>query len=198
MPLFAGIAGPSGAGKSTLARLLQERMPGQVSIVALDWYYLSLCHLPPDEREATNFDHPDAIDWERFFDDFMALESGKSVEAPVYDFCTHARRAEVRRVEALPVVLIEGLHALWQPALRAMLNFRIYIEASQSVCLKRRIERDTAERGRKASAVIRQFKTHTSPMFVEFIAPTRNFADIVLNGELDFSAEVESLSRRLM
>lgn len=178
--------------------MLRHRLPGQVAIVALDWYYTSLDDLPLEERAATNFDHPNAIDWERFFEDFMELDAGRSMNAPVYDFATHTRRREVLRVEALPIVLIEGLHVLWQPALQAMLNFRIYIDASQSICLKRRIERDTTERGRKAVEVIQQFKTQTSPMFMDFVAPSRELADIVLDGESDFTAEVERLAQRLL
>ena len=197
MPLFVGIGGPSGAGKTTLAACIAARLPGQVARLPLDSYYVDLGDMPPEERAAYNFDHPDAIDWERFFEDFMMLEGGSAIDAPRYDFSLHARLNGGCRVEPLPIVLVEGLHVLWQPALRAMLNFRIYVRASQSVCLKRRIERDTAERGRQPGEVIRQYKQHTNPMFLEFVEPSIGAADLIIDGEQDFAAEVEKLAQRL-
>ncbi len=198
MPLFVGIAGPSGAGKSTLARLLMDRLPQDASLFSLDWYYNDESRRSVEERAAINFDHPEALDWERFFDDFMLLESGARAEAPVYDFSKHLRLPETQPIEPRAVVIVEGLHVLWQPALRAMLNFKVYIKTSQSVCLKRRIDRDTTDRGRSAGEVIRQYKTHTNPMFLEFIEPSMAYADLVIEGETDFQAEAERLSRQLM
>lgn len=198
MPLFVGIAGPSGAGKTTLAQHLLDRLPGDATLFALDWYYNDLSDLDEEARASTNFDHPEALDWERFFDDFMLLESGAPAEAPVYDFTRHSRTRDTRTIEPRPVVIVEGLHVLWQPALRAMLNFRIYVEAQQTVCLKRRIQRDTTERGRSSAEVIRQYKAHTNPMFLQFVAPSKDFAELVINGEQDFKHEADRLAQRLM
>ena len=198
MPLFVGIAGPSGAGKTTLAQHLLDRLPGEAALFALDWYYNDLAAVPLEERGTTNFDHPEAIDWERFFDDFMLLESGEAAQAPVYDFSQHARLPETRTIAPLPVVIVEGLHVLWQPALRAMLNFRIYVDAQQTTCLKRRVERDTAERGRSSAEVVRQYRAYTNPMFLQFVAPSKDFAELIINGEEDFAHEADKLAQRLM
>jgi uridine kinase len=197
VPLFVGIGGPSGAGKTTLAQALLEQLPAHAALMPLDWYYVDLGHEPEEQRRQRNFDHPEALDWERFFDDFMQLESGCTVEAPQYDFARHTRAAHTLPVEPRPVILIEGLHTLWQPALRSMLNFKIYVDASQSVCLKRRIERDTRDRGRTAGDVIAQYKQHTNPMFLEFVHPTRAHADLVVSGEEDIVQAAVRIATRL-
>lgn len=197
MPLFVGIGGPSGAGKTTLARALLERLPEHAAVIPLDWYYADLAHQGIEERRARNFDHPDALDWERFFEDFMQLEGGSPVNAPQYDFALHTRAPHTLSVEPRPVVLIEGLHTLWQPALRAMLNFKIYVDAPQTTCLKRRIDRDTRDRGRSPGEVIKQFKQHTNPMFLEFVQPTKAHADVVLSGEDDLHAAADRIAAQL-
>jgi uridine kinase len=197
MPLFVGIGGPSGAGKTTLARALVDLLPQHAAILPLDWYYVDLAGVGVDQRRERNFDHPDALDWERFFDDFMQLESGSLVHAPQYDFALHTRAPHTAQVEPRPVILIEGLHSLWQPALRSMLNYKIYVDASQSICLKRRIDRDTHERGRSAGDVIKQFKQHTNPMFLEFVQPTKGYADVVVSGEEDITAAAARIATQL-
>jgi len=197
MPLMVGIAGPSGAGKSTFARTLADALAPDAAIVPLDAYYRDLADMEAERRAALNFDHPDAIDWDRFFDDFMALQSGGGMYMPVYDFAAHARVDAATPVEPRPVVIIEGLHVLWQSALRALLDFKIYIDAPQTLCLQRRIARDTTERGRRAVEVIRQFKTQTGPLAQQFVVPSRAEAEHVIDGNADFAAEAAVLSGRL-
>ena len=197
MPLMVGIAGPSGAGKSTFARALADALAPDAAIVPLDAFYRDLADMDAERRAALNFDHPDAIDWDRFFDDFMALQSGAGAYIPVYDFAAHARVDAATPVEARPFVIIEGLHVLWQPALRSMLDYRLYIEAPQTLCLQRRIERDTIERGRRAVEVIRQFKTQTGPLAQQFVVPSKAEAEHVLDGNADFALEAAALCERL-
>ncbi|MBI1320580.1 MAG: uridine kinase [Candidatus Hydrogenedens sp.] len=197
MPLMVGIAGPSGAGKSTFARLLAEALGADAAVIPLDAFYRDRADMDAERRAALNFDHPDAIDWSRFFENFMSLQSGATVEIPVYDFATHSRTPETIPIAPVPVVIVEGLHVLWQPALRSLLDFKVYIEAPQTLCLKRRLERDTTERGRAAAEVVRQFKTQTAPLAMEFVVPSKAEAEHVISGDADFAAEAAALSERL-
>jgi uridine kinase len=190
---MVGIAGPSGAGKSTFARVLADALAPDAAIVPLDAYYRDRAELEAERRAALNFDHPDAIDWDRFFDDFMALQSGAGTYMPVYDFAAHARVDAASPVEPRPIVIVEGLHVLWQSALRALLDFKIYVDAPQTLCLQRRIERDTAERGRRAVEVIRQFKTQTGPLAQQYVVPSKAEAEYVVDGNADFAAEVQAI-----
>lgn len=176
-----GIAGPSCAGKTELARWLAARLAAPV--LNLDHYYIDLSHLPLEERARTNFDEPAAVDQEAILHDVAALVRGEAVTAPLYDFSTHARARGGERIVPRGLVVVEGLFALSWPELREHFAVKLFVDAPDSLCLARRLHRDTRERGRTPESVLEQFAATVKPGADRFIRPTRVFADLVLSGE---------------
>ncbi|MEJ5369157.1 MAG: AAA family ATPase [Bryobacteraceae bacterium] len=178
---LVGIAGPSCAGKTELARWLGARLAAPV--LNLDHYYIDLAHLPLEERAKTNFDEPAAVDHEAIVHDVAALARGEPVTAPLYDFATHARARGGERIVPAGLVVVEGLFALYWPELREHFFVKLFVDAPDELCLARRLERDTRERGRTPESVLAQFEATVKPGADRFIRPTRVFADLVLSGE---------------
>ena len=197
-----GIAGGSGSGKTTLAKGVAAAMPaGQVVVIPHDAYYRDLGHLPFADRIGCNFDEPSALDNERLVADLEALRAGRAIVRPNYDFATHTRLAETTPVAASQVVLLEGILVLAIPALREMLDLKVFVEASQSTRQARRIERDVAERGRTREGATTQFQRITQPMHALHVEPSREHADMVVSGETGGPQVVESVTiaiRRLL
>ncbi len=190
--MTVGIAGASGAGKTTFAGALMARLP-DAALLSLDAYYRDLAHLPPDERDAVNFDLPQAIDWETLLEHLNARRAGRSVPVPRYDFQTHTRLLEAHVVGPSAATLLEGLFALWHPRVRAMLDCAVFVDAPDDVCRERRIARDTAERGRTPESVRLQWERQALPMFRRHTSPTRRFADFIADGEAPPEDEVRRL-----
>jgi uridine kinase len=176
-PFVVGIAGGSGAGKSTLAREL-ARAAGSALVVEVDWYYRDLSHLPAAERAEWNFDHPDALDWDLLRDHVRNLQSGRAVRRPVYDFVSHTRLPHGVDLQPQPLAVVEGILALHDPALRELLDLKIFVEAPRDLRLSRRLRRDVAERGRSDRSVRLQFERTVDPMHELFVAPSGGFADL--------------------
>lgn len=185
-----GIGGGSGSGKSTLAHALVARIPG-ASIVELDWYYRDLAHLSPRERAGWNFDHPDALDWELLREQLGKLTAGEPIAPPLYDFTTHTRLAACRAVAPAKLVVLEGILALHERALREAMDLSIFVAAAEPVRLARRLKRDVCERGRTPQSVRDQFAATVRPMHEAFVAPTEAHADLVADGEGDFAPAIE-------
>ena len=179
-PYLIGIAGPSCSGKSEVARRLARIL--RAPTLVLDHYYKDLAHIPFEQRVQTNFDAPEALDSELITQHVRALQNGKSVEQPTYDFAQHSRAARTETVPSAPFVLVEGLFGLYWGELRDALNLRIYIDADHDVCLARRIFRDVRERGRTEESVRAQYGATVRPMCECHIAPTQAHADLVLSG----------------
>jgi uridine kinase len=177
---LVGIGGPSCSGKTELARWL-SRATG-APMLNLDQYYLDLAHLDLEERAKTNFDEPASVDHDAILDHARRLRSGGSIHAPLYDFSTHARRQGDEVVGPGPVILLEGIFALYWPELREMLDVKLFVDAPDEVCLARRLERDIRERGRTRESVLHQFATTVQPMAHLHVLPTRAHADLVLSG----------------
>jgi uridine kinase len=175
------IAGPSCAGKTELARWLAARL--KAPVLNLDHYYIGLAHLPLEVRARTNFDEPAAVDHAAILHDVAALARGEPVTAPRYDFATHARARGGERIVPQGLVIVEGLFALYWPELRKHFFLKLFVDAPDSLCLARRLERDTRERGRTRESVLEQFAATVKPGADRFIRPTRVFADLVLSGE---------------
>lgn len=181
-PFLIGIAGPSGAGKSELARLLAVRLTQACALISLDSYYRALSHLAFEERQACNFDHPDALDWDLIHAHLKRLSYGEPIDEPVYQFDKHARATETRRIEPAPFAIVEGLFALYDPRVRALLSLKIFVDAPDDVCLSRRIARDTVERGRTRDSVLQQYARTVRPMAERYVRPSARHADLVLSG----------------
>jgi uridine kinase len=181
---FIGIAGETASGKSTFCHQLLDHMPpSSARVLGLDSYYLSQEPLPLAEREHVNFDHPDAFDCRLLIDHVDKLCRGQDIQVPVYNFSLHVRLPDTIHLPWAPVVIIEGILALYWEELRQYYDYSVYIDAPESVRLKRRIVRDCAHRGRTRASVIDQWENCVRTMSAEFSAPTRQYADLVIDGE---------------
>jgi uridine kinase len=190
-PFLVGIAGPSGAGKTTLARALATQFSSE--IFPTDNYYRDLSHLPLEERARQNFDHPDALEHKLLTAHVAQLAEGGSIAHPIYDYSIHTRTGHKETLHPAEILIVDGLFTLHYPALRDLLDLKIYVEAADSLCLKRRIKRDVRERGRTPESVRQQYAETVHPMAEAFILPSRQYADIVLNGTVPIAESVESI-----
>jgi uridine kinase len=195
-PLILGIAGCSGSGKTTLARELTQQL--SATLLPLDYYYICLSHLPPDERALQNFDHPDSLEHSLLASHVADLADGHAVERPIYDFTTHTRvqnRSET--VAPAPVLIVEGILSLHYPALRSLYDFSIYVNAPNQICLNRRIYRDMRERGRTEESVRAQFDATAKPMADLYVIPSAEHSSIVVEGTDALDWSVEQVLQRL-
>jgi len=175
-----GIAGGTGAGKTTVSRLITERVADSVTRIPLDNYYRDLSHLDLDEREAVNYDHPEAFEWDLLREHVETLLAGQSVEMPQYDFEVHNRKSETVAVDPTDVIVVEGILALYDERINGMLDLRLYVETDADVRILRRIERDVVDRGRDLEGVIDQYLSTVKPMHEQFIEPTKKDADLII------------------
>lgn len=192
--LIIAVVGASGSGKSTVVAQLMAESALQISVVQVDHYYRELDHLTLHERNRVNFDHPDAIEFERLCEDLKTLRRGESIHAPIYDFTVHNRARETQRVEATDFVIVEGILALADSEAAALVDKVVFIDTSLAICLARRIARDVSERGRTEESVRDFWETRAAPMFSEFVAPWKAKADLVLSGEGDPSVTYKRLT----
>lgn len=180
-PVVVGVAGGSGSGKTTVVQEIVERLkPRAVSLVHHDSYYRDFSHLSPVERNAINFDHPDALETELLVAHLERLREGEPVQAPSYDFTTHTRKAETRPVRPTNVIIVDGILVLADAGLRSMLDIKIYVDTDPDIRLIRRLERDMRERGRSLDSVIRQYCATVRPMHLDFVEPSKRFADVII------------------
>lgn len=195
-PVLVGIAGPSGSGKTTLARQLCTTLGG--TLLPLDAYYRSLDHLPIRERANRNFDHPDALESDLLVEQLRALAHGHAIDRPCYDFVHHTRKpGQTERIKPTACVVVEGILALHYPELRALFDLAIYVETPVELCLARRLDRDTRDRGRTAEAVREQFRLTTQPMAEQFVLPSAAHADLVVLGSDPVSFSLDRILAEL-
>ena len=181
IPSFViGIAGGTGAGKTAIAQEVTEAVGDAVARVPLDGYYRDLSHLDLAEREAVNYDHPSAFEWELVREHLEALLGGQPIEMPQYDFAVHNRTDETVRIEPAEVIVVEGIFALYDDRVVDMQDLRLYVQTDADVRILRRIRRDVIERGRDLSGVIDQYLSTVKPMHEQFVAPTRKRADLIV------------------
>ena len=177
--MFIGIGGGTGAGKTTVARRVTEGVDA-VRVLPLDDYYRDRSTLSPEERRRVNYDHPDAFDWPLVREHLDALAAGEAIERPQYDFERHVRTDGTVRVEPGEVVVVEGILALYDEAVRDRLDLKLYVETDADVRVLRRIERDVEERGRDLQGVIEQYLGTVKPMHERFVRPTKRDADLII------------------
>jgi uridine kinase len=187
-----GIAGPSGSGKTTLAVALAKRSQG--AIFALDSYYRDQHDVPVATLDV---DTPDAIDVELAVAHLRSLIAGQAIDQPVYDFVAHARTGAVRVLQPAPVVLVEGLFALYWSELRELMHTRVFVTLDHKQCLRRRIERDVRERGRTSAEVTAQYEQKVRPMCERYVDPTRHHAHLVLDGGADVNRLTDNVLEAL-
>lgn len=180
-PFVIGVAGGSGSGKSTVTReVLASIGPQMAAVVMQDDYYLDQTHLSPEDRRKTNYDHPDAFDWPLMMQHVDALRRGEAIEMPEYDFANHNRSSKTITVRPAPVIVIEGLFALYDAPLRKMMSLKIFVDTAPDVRFIRRLQRDIAERGRSTENVVSQYLETVRPMHKQFIEPTKRHAHVIL------------------
>ena len=180
-PYVVGIAGGTGSGKTTVADKLASAMPpGRCVTIDHDAYYRDQGHLPPEDREAINYDHPSALDSALLALQLRELRDGRTVEVPIYDFATHTRRRETRSVAPARVILVEGILVFAEPALREQMDIKIFVDTDADIRLMRRIRRDLEERGRTFQSVRDQYHATVRPMHLEYVEPSKRWADLIL------------------
>ncbi len=180
-PVTIGVAGGTGAGKTTIAHAILERVGWhRIAYLQHDAYYHDASNLPPEERARLNFDHPDALDNALLAHHIRELQAGRPVEVPIYDFTTHTRRPETRRVTPEPVILVEGILIFAEPSLRELMDIKIFVDTDPDLRFIRRLQRDIRERGRTVESVIEQYLSTVRPMHLEFVEPSKRYADIII------------------
>jgi uridine kinase len=180
-PLVIGIAGGSGSGKTTLAELIIERIGSdQIAYLPHDAYYKDLSGLAPNQRDSINFDHPDSLDSELLIEHIKLLKEKSPIQIPIYDFKTHSRTKETIPIKPRPVIMVEGILIFAEQRLRDMLEVKIFVDTDPDLRFIRRLERDISERGRSTESVIRQYLATVRPMHLEFVEPSKRYADIII------------------
>jgi len=180
-PFIIGVAGGSGSGKSTVSQqVLSSFGADMVSVVMQDDYYRDQTDLAPEVRRQQNYDHPHAFDWPLLIQHVQALRSGATIAMPVYDFTIDNRSDQTITVRPAPVIVIEGLFALYDADLRDTMSLKIFVDTASDVRFIRRMQRDIAERGRTVESIVGQYLETVRPMHKQFIEPTKRHADVIL------------------
>lgn len=179
--IVIGVAGGTGSGKTTVARTILQRVGAHhIAYVPHDAYYRDSLHLPYNALNQINWDHPDALDTDLMITHVQALKNGAPVDLPVYDFTQNRRTDRTVRVEPQPIVLVEGILIFADARLRQLFDMKIFVDTDADIRLIRRLQRDIAERGRTAESVIQQYLTTVRPMHIEFVEPSKRYADIII------------------
>lgn len=179
--ILIGIAGGSASGKTMVASRIHQTLGSErVLVLKQDSYYRDLSHLTPEEREAHNFDHPDAFDTPLLLQHLQRLLQGGYVEEPIYDFTRHCRLKQTRRIGRCPVVVLEGILILADAELRAWMDIKVYVETDADIRLLRRLRRDVEERGRTVASVLHQYEHSVRPMHLQFVEASKRYADVII------------------
>ena len=181
LPLVIGVAGGSGSGKTTVVRRIVESLgPDAVTVLDHDRYYRDRNELRFEERAALNYDHPDALETDLMVRHVEALKSGGAIEVPRYDFSRHARLADREHVTPRRALIVEGILVFTDAALRALMDIKVFVDTDSDTRFIRRLTRDVAERGRTMESVIEQYQSTVKPMHLEFVEPSKRYADVII------------------
>lgn len=196
-PIIVAVAGGSASGKSTLCRYWQKQLGDRLAIIYLDSYYHPLDHLPLNERNKQNFDHPSALDFRLLEQHLRQTIAGSTIAMPVYDYAQHTRSARVMTINPSEIVLVEGVLTLYPEPLRELYDITFFVDAPGAECLEHRIVRDIAERGRNRESVIAQWKGTVQPMYHEFCRPTKQYADFIIDRSMPPKQTLQLLNKAL-
>jgi len=179
--LIVGIAGGTGSGKTTVVREIINRLPkNEVAVISQDAYYKDNSHIPMEKRQEINFDHPNSLEFKLLVDHIRKLKTGKVVQQPIYSYLTCKRSEETVPVEPKNVVIIEGILVLQNIPLRKLMDIKVFVDADNDDRLMRVVQRDIAERGRSVNKVLERYEKTVKPMHLQFIEPTKKYADIII------------------
>jgi len=180
-PLVIGVAGGTGSGKTTVARKLAAAMPaGRCVLIEHDAYYHDQSHLSDGERAAINYDHPSSLESSLLAEHLRRLRAGEAADLPIYDFVTHNRRVERRHVEPAPLVIVEGILVFVEAGLREQFDIKLFVDTDADIRLMRRIRRDLEQRGRSFQSVRDQYYATVRPMHLEYVEPSKRWADLII------------------
>jgi len=191
--LMIGIAGGSGSGKTTVVNKIIKSLPkNSVSVISQDSYYKNNGHLSMEERAKINFDHPSSIEFKLLIEHLDMLKSGKTIPMPIYSYLTCTRAKETIEIKPKKVIIVEGILILTNPRLRQRLDIKIYVDADNDDRLMRIIWRDIEERGRSFKDVLEHYEKYVKPMHLQFIEPTKRYADLIIpqGGENDIAIDI--------
>ncbi|HTG93131.1 MAG TPA: uridine kinase [Pyrinomonadaceae bacterium] len=179
--MIIGISGGTGSGKTTVAnRILESVRASEVVFIQQDSYYRNIEDLPLDIREVANFDHPDALDNDLLIHHVRKLKSGEPIDLPIYDFKTNTRLSETRPLAPKPIVIVEGILIFAEPRLRELMDIKVFVDTPDDIRFIRRLRRDIAERGRTVDSVIEQYTGTVRPMHMQFVEPSKRYADVII------------------
>ncbi len=180
-PIVIGVAGGSGSGKTTVVRRIVDSLgDDQVTVLEHDRYYRDRNDLRLEERAALNYDHPDALETDLMVQHVLALKAGEAVEAPVYDFARHARTSITERLQPRRALIVEGILIFADAPLRRLMDIKVFVDTDDDTRVIRRLQRDVAERGRTMASVIDQYLSTVKPMYLEFVEPSKRYADLIV------------------
>jgi uridine kinase len=179
--MVIGISGGTGSGKTTVTnKIVAEVGTDNVVYLQQDSYYRNLGDMPVEVKRHVNFDHPDALDNELLINHVETLIAGECIDQPIYDYSTHSRTAVTRHIEPRPVIIIEGILVFISPELRSMMDMKIFVDTDADIRFIRRLRRDVEERGRTMQSVVEQYQTTVRPMHLQFVEPSKRYADIII------------------
>jgi uridine kinase len=180
-PVTIGVAGGSGSGKTSVSKAILNRVGTEhITYLEHDAYYKDIRDIPYAHTTIINFDHPDTLETELLIEHIKALKQGQPVAVPVYDFTTYRRTEQVRMVLPQPIILVEGILIFAEPELRKLFDMRIFVDTDTDIRFIRRLKRDISERGRTVESVIEQYLHSVRPMHLEFVEPSKRYADVII------------------
>lgn len=193
-----GVAGGTGSGKTTVSRRIWEAVGRErIAYIQHDNYYKDQSHLTPEDRALTNYDHPDSLETSLLVAHLRELRAGRPVDIPVYDFSVHNRSKTTLRVNPAKVVLVEGILIFVEPPLRELMDMRIFVDTDADIRFIRRLRRDMIERGRTLDSVVKQYLATVRPMHLEFVEPSKRYADVIVPQGGDNRVAMEMIASRI-
>jgi uridine kinase len=198
VPLVIGIAGGSGSGKTTVAQEILNRVGAdRIAFLQHDSYYKDLSGLPPGLRSELNFDHPNSLESELLTEHILSLREGRAVDVPIYNFSTHSRTSQTFSVAPHRVILVEGILIFVDASLRKLFDIKIFVDTDADIRFIRRLQRDISERGRTTESVIKQYQATVRPMHLEFVEPSKRYADVIIPEGGFNAAALDMLTARI-
>lgn len=194
---IVAIAGGSASGKSTIVKIIAETYKDDIIVVGHDNYYKAHDDIDFDERKLLNYDHPKAFDTDLFCEDLKKLRRGEEIDMPVYDYTIHTRSKDTIKVKAKKIILIEGILVLYEKKIRELTDTKVFVDADSDIRLKRRILRDTVERGRSIESCLTQYIEQVKPMHEKYVEPSKKYADIIIPRGAKNTKGIEILSKHI-